>query len=320
MKPTCRLEVNGRIVDFRDRLQSVEITDKEGVSSDLIRVTIVNERQDFALPPKGALLVPVINDTSFGQYEAETVGAQCWPHVIEVTGKAAGFRGREKEVRQRNWDNATLAQVATDIANELGYAPILDPIIGSYAQDWWGQIDESNVAFLERLAKHHDAIFSIKNGNLILAAKGTGKAPSGAGLTPVILREADIIKGTLRFDFGDRSKYKDVAATYTDRGKGERVEVLEHSDEGGTARWRIGEQFGSESEAREAARATAKEMKRRQVTFSCEVWGDPTIRAGAPVQFPTALREVSGLSFIAATAVHAFGRDYRVRLDGHVKT
>lgn len=320
MTPEVRIVVDGREVDFRSRLQSVEIVDKEGVSSDTINLVIANPDQAFPLPSKGAKIEAWINGDYFGSYTAETVSAPCFPHMIEVTGKAAGFKGKEKETRERHWDNSQLSQIVVDIANDFGLSASVDPAVGAYIYDWVGQVNESSVAFLERLAKRHDALFSIKDGRLIFAARGAGRSPSGSELTSSAITSANIVPNTCRFEFSDRSQYAQVAAHYTDRAAGARKEVTVASDDAGTAIWRIGEPFADEAEATSAAKAKAKDMRRRQAKFSVEVVGSTAFRAGAPVQFVGVLREIDGQFFILETATHTVRKTgYRTRLDGHTK-
>ncbi|WP_375261863.1 phage late control D family protein [Palleronia sp.] len=320
MTPNVRIVVDGREVDFRSALQSCEIVDKEGVSSDTINLVIANPDQAIPLPPKGARIEAWISGDYFGSYTAETVSAPCFPHMIEVTGKAAGFKGKEKEPRDRHWDDASLTDIVTDLAGALGMPASVDPEIGAHVYDWIGQVGESPVAFLERLARRHDALFSIKDGRLIFAARGAGRSPSGAELTAATITPAVIVPGTCRFEFSDRSQYAEVAATYTDRAAGERKDVTVPSDGDGIAVWRIGEQFADEAEAKKAATAKAKDMRRRQSTFSVEVVGDTAFRAGAPVRFSGVLREIDGKPFIVETATHTVSKaGYRARLDGHAQ-
>lgn len=320
MTPGMKIVVNGREVDFRSRLQSVEIVDKEGVSSDTINLVIANPDQAFPLPPKGAKIEAWINSDYFGSYTAETISASCFPHVIEVTGKAAGFKGKEKETRERHWDNSQLTKIVADIAEDLGLSASVDGAVGAHVYDWVGQVNESSVAFLERLAKRHDALFSIKDGRLIFAARGAGRSPSGVDLTSSTITSDMIVPNTCRFEFSDRSQYAQVAAHYTDRAAGTRKEVTVPSDDAGTAIWRIGESFADEAEAKSAAASKAKDMRRRQSKFSVEVVGNTAFRAGAPITFAGVLREIDGQPFILETATHTVSKaGYRTRLDGHAK-
>ena len=320
MTPQVEIRVNGNTIDFRSQLQMCEITDKEGVSSDTINLVIANPDRRIALPSKGARIEARINGDYFGSYTAETVSASCFPHMIEVTGKAAGFKGREKEPRDRHWDTTSLSSIVSDVAADLGLPAAVDPEIGAHVYEWIGQVNESPIAFLERLARRHDALFSIKDGNLIFAARGTGRAPSGASLTARVISPADIVQGSCRFEFSDRTQYASVEADYPDRGAGTRRRVNIPSDEDGSAVWRMGEQFADEAEATRAAMAKASDMKRRQSRFSVELIGDTAYRAGAPVRFADTLREIEGRTFIVETATHTIAKTgYRTRLDGHVQ-
>lgn len=325
MKPYFRLAVGGREVDFRSKLKSCEITDKEGVSSDTINFVISNEDQSMSLPRKGVEIEAYARGTGpevfMGKFKAETVTATCFPHNIEVTGKAAGFQGEEKQTKERHWDNSNVSKIVTDIAEGLGLQAAVDPQVGSHTYTWIGQDNESPLAFLERLAKRHDALFSIKNGLVVFAARGAGVSPFGSALTGGVITPERVVVGTCRFDFSDRTKYKRVLARFPDRAQGVKIEIEVESDGAGVSDFRISEQFADEAEARKAATAKAKDLKRRQAKFAVEVVGDPTIRAGAPVSFSGFLPEIDGQSFIVETAVHSLskGSGFRTRLNGHIQ-
>ncbi|MEO1105153.1 MAG: contractile injection system protein, VgrG/Pvc8 family, partial [Pseudomonadota bacterium] len=184
-----------------------------------------------------------------------------------------------------------------------------DSEIGGHVYDWLGQLGESPIHFLERLAERFDALFDVKDGNLIFAKRGTGQSASGAALTPIVVTRGKLLEGTGRVRFSDRFAYKSVTAKFMDREKEDRNEVEEESDpENGEAVYRIRDQFADEAEAKAAAKAKAKQLKRRQATFDCVINGDPAARAGAPLTFAVGRPGVDGLPFTIGTATHRYDK------------
>lgn len=326
MKPQCVVTVDGKPVTehFLRRLSECEITDRDGVSSDSVRLRLDDNppaeipqpgaRIDVSLGYAGAL-VPM------GVFVAEEVDVQCLPYGITVTGKAAEMGGPAKQMHRRHWDHATVEDIVSDIASDLGVAPVVDAAIGAFRYDWIGQIAESNAAFLERLAERHGALFSIKGGRLVFSKRGTGQSATGKGLTGLTITPATLITGSCRVTFSTRSAYRTVKATWMDRTTGQKRTVEIEGDPNGASDFEIGQPFATEAEARSAARAKAGALGRGKMTFSASVLGDPSIRAGAPCQFAGVRSGVDGVSLLIEEAVHRFSKTggYTTDITGAVK-
>lgn len=326
MTPSCRITVDGQLVSgvFMSRILSCEVTDKEGVGSDTVSISL-NDWPVAAIPRKGALIkvwmgYAVSGMAYMGAFTAEEIEAEILPYSLNITGKSANLRNGKKQNRERHWDNKTLGDIVSQVARENGLTAKVDAGLGAHRYDWQAQQNESDIHFLERLAQVHDAIFAIKDGKLIFAARGAGQSTSGANLTPILITPKNLKPGSARVRFTDRTQYKKVKASYTDRAKGKKVDVTEPGDGEGEAVYRIGEQFADEAEAKKAAKAKAKALQRRQATFTAEIVGDPAARAGAPTFFVGCRPGVDGLPFIAETAKHRYSKSgYDIALDGQTK-
>ncbi|KZL16836.1 Phage late control gene D protein (GPD) [Pseudovibrio axinellae] len=79
--------------------------------------------------------------------------------------------------------------------------------------------------FLGAPARRHGALFSIKDGRLVFAKKGSGTSASGKELPVAVISKQQIINGTCRVHFGDRSRDKSVKAFYRAPNKARRVSV-----------------------------------------------------------------------------------------------
>lgn len=326
MTPTCRISVDGTLVSgvFSSRIISCEVTDNEGDYSDTVRIEL-NDYPFAAIPRKGAIIrvwlgYGVAGVAYMGAFTADEIEVHLFPFRMSIAGRGADFRKAAKENRERHWDETTLGDIVRQIASENGWEAKVDPAIGAHFYEWLGQQNESDFAFLQRMADRHGALFSVKDGNLIFARRGAGETTSGEDLTPYTVVPANLLPGTGRVRFSDRTQYKAVKASYTDPATVLKVDVSADSDAEGTAVYRIGEQFADAAEAMAAAKAKAAELKRRQAAFSCTVIGDPTARAGAPLAFAVGRPGVDGLPFIIGTATHRYSKaGYTTALSGESK-
>lgn len=325
--PVAEIKVNGQAVAsiFNERLISVTITDKEGVTSDTISCELNDGHPFAAIPKKGDIITASLGylETGiayFGSFTADDPEVRCLPYGMSVNGKGANVRDQAKQHRSRHWDQKSVKDIVSEIAGENGLSPIIDGEIGAHVYEWFGQQDESDLHVVERLARRHGALFSVKDGKLIFSKKGSGKSAGGSDLTPIVATKANIIEGTCRTTFAHRNKYKNVKARHQDRAQAKPVEVEEDSDDEGTATYTLPEPYADEAEAKTAAKAKAKDLKSETIRTSVDLFGDPSVRAGAPFSYSDVRPELDPLEFIIETATHRLTKGgYIVSVEAKLK-
>lgn len=325
--PRAEIKVNGKPVAslFNERLISVTIVDKEGQTSDTVSCDLNDGNPFAAIPKKGDTIEASLGylETGiafFGRYTLEDPEIRCLPYGMTIKGKAANMRDALKQRRARHWDDKTVGDIVGQIASENGLTAAVDEEIGAHRYAWFGQEDESDIHVVERLARRHDALFSVKDGKLVFARKGSGKSASGKDLTPVVASPANIVIGTCRVNFAHRNKYKKVKARIYDRDKAQQVEIEADSDEEGTADYTIPEPFADEEEAEKAAKSKAGSLKAETIRTSVTVFGDPTIRAGAPFRYSGVRPGVDEIEFVIETATHRIDKGgYTTQIEAKLK-
>lgn len=326
MKPQCVVTVDGKPVteNFLRRLSECEIVDRDGVSSDSVRLRL-DDNPPAEIPQPGARIEVSIGYAGalvpMGSFVAEEVEVECLPYAITVNGKAAEMGGPIKQMHRRHWDDASLKDIVSDIAADLGVTPVVDAALGAFHYDWLGQIAESNAAFLERLAERHGALFSIKDGRLVFAKRGAGRSATGKALTGLVITPDRLITGSCRVTFSTRSAYRTVKASWMDRMTGRKRTVEIQADPNGASDFEIGQPFATEEEAQRGARAKAGALGRGKLTFAASVLGDPSIRAGAPCQFSGVRPGVDGTALLVEEAIHRFSKvgGYTTDIIGSIK-
>lgn len=325
--PVAEISVNGKPAAsiFNERLIGVTITDKEGVTSDTISCELNDGNPFAAIPRKGDTITASLGylETGlafFGSYTADDPEVRCLPYGMTVNGKGANVRDHAKQHRCRHWDKTTVKDIVAQIASENNLSPVVDDEVGSYEYEWFGQQDESDLHVVERLARRHGALFSIKDGKLVFAAKGSGKSASGKELTAVIASPANIVEGTCRTNFAHRNRFGKVKARHHDRYEAELIEVEAESDEQGAADYTLAEPFADEEEARKAAAATARDLKSETIRTSVTLFGDPSIRAGAPFRYSGVRPELDAIEFIIESATHVISKvGYTTQVEAKLK-
>lgn len=223
MNPQCKITIDGKLASgvFMERLTSCEVTDKDGFTSDSVSIEL-NDYPPAAIPRKGAIIRVWMGYSAgsmafMGAFTVDEVEVSVLPYTMSISGKGADFKGDAKSPKTRHWDDKSIKDIVTDIASDLGLSAKVDAAIGAFNYPWIGQQTESGLEFLERLASRHDALFSIKDGNLVFSGRGTGKNASGAALTPVTVTRDMLVEGSTKIRFADRSEVKAVKANWYDR-------------------------------------------------------------------------------------------------------
>jgi phage protein D len=317
MQARVEITVDGKPVAgaFYERLVSLTVTDKEGVSSDTFQADLNDGPPSFlALPRTGAIVEIRLGygETglrSVGRFTVDKVSAECLPYSLSISGKSADLRNSKlKESKERHWDGKTLGDIVGQVAGECGLSAAVDSEIGSYSYDWLGQQDEANVLFLERLARRHNALMTIKDGRLIFANRGSGLSAGGSFVGSVIVTPAIILQGSCTFEANDRTKYRKVVAYYQDKAKAKRVEVDADSDADGDSIYRLTDPYADPAEADKAARAKAKQLKRGEGAAGVTVPGDTSIVAGAPLLFQDVRPGLDGVPYLIDTVTHDYSK------------
>ncbi|KQZ54629.1 late control protein D [Rhizobium sp. Root149] len=317
MKPICIVTIDGQPVAgaFYERLISISVTDKDGEGADTVDIELNDGPPLFlSIPRKGAIIDVQLGYESgglrsLGQFTADKVQPKCLPYSMSISGKSADLRSSKLKARsERHWEGKTLADVVGDLASESGLSPAIDSSIGSVVYPWLAQQDETPIHFLQRLAKRHNALFTVKAGRLIFAEKGGGQSASGAFVGSVLVTPSIILPGTCEFEANDRTRYSKVVAYVQDGDKAKRVEIEAEADADGESVYRLPEPFANLEEADKAAQAKAKDLKRGEGAASVTVLGDTAICAGAPLLFEGVRPGLDGVPYVIDTATHKFSK------------
>lgn len=296
---------------FFDRLVSLLVTDREGIRSDTIEMVFSDDAPHFAQPRRGAVVTASIKGKGgvggfVGRYVIDSVVNDCLPYKITVKGHSADLRSKMKTGKSRHWDGKSVKDIVTQIAGDHELEPRISDVVSRHVYDWIGQQDETDLHFLERLARRHGALFTVKNGALLWLELGAGKTATGVSLPPAVVVTTDIVLGSMKVQDTDVDRFGKVKALYQDHAGAARREVIVDGDTEADGEHVLRQPYSSQDEARLAAEAFAREMLRGLKKVSCSVVGRPSLMAGQPVTFLGVRPGIDGLQFIAETVKHRF--------------
>ena len=217
--PAYMLTLDGADItqNFSDRLIGLTMTDNRGFEADQLDIALDDTDGLVELPPRGASLTlwlgwqgsALVNKGSFTVDEIEHRGA---PDTLTIRGRSADFRGSLNSRREQSWHDTTLGVIVETIAqrNKLT-ASIAEPL-KAIAIPHIDQTQESDAAFLSRLAERNGASVSVKAGKLLFLKAGSAMTASGKPNPQMTVERGDGDRH--QFAIADREAYTGVTAKW----------------------------------------------------------------------------------------------------------
>lgn len=238
LTPVVRLAINGQPFgsETMSRIISVELTDKRGFEADELVIELNDYDGSLAIPQQGDRITLALGFDETGVVDkGEFVFAQFThagsPDTLSITARAADLAETLAEQKEKSWHKQTLYQIVESIAQMHGYTGEKCRIAEQYRQTQIAHIDqtnESDASFLSRLAEQYGAIATVKYGILLFLPEGAAQTASGQAIAPVVITRRSGDRHSFSYD--SANAYNAVRAFYTDRGTGQKKEVLVQKD------------------------------------------------------------------------------------------
>jgi phage protein D len=299
---------------IRPRLLGLTVTTKRGDEADEIDLQLDDTDGKLALPKAGAMLEVKIGwkkGTGVtvglqvkGTFKVDEVGHAGAPDTISLKGRSAEFGGAMATRREHSWHDTTLGQVVQDVAGRHSLKPRCADALALIAVPALVQSRESDLAFLRRLGRAHDAVATIKSGALILSPIGSGKTPSGKALAKATIRRTEC--GPHQYQESTRNAADGVTATWHDRASGARKSVTEGKAAGAK---RIARVYASEASAKRGAKTALSHAKREPATLEFDVaYGRPDLFPETPITVSGFKSEIDAKKWLLVEATHKLDR------------
>lgn len=255
-----------------------------------------------------------------GQFTVDEVEYSGSPDKLTIKAVSASLTtGLRDTTRTKAWEKYSLQGVAEELASKNGLELQYFAEPGPFRRI--DQREESDLAFLNRLAEANGANLKVHDGKLILFSARQGDARAGVLTIPK--------KGSqfspARFNFKEKSEgtgYESCAVTYADPETREVLQCvseakLEVSAEVPTEaesasrqgkRKEINARVESLKEARRLSQSSLRAANKAEVTGSLDVMGHPSLMAGVTIAL-TGFGRFDGSYFIE-TSKHSLSSGY----------
>lgn len=231
LTPVAKLTINGKPfnTDAISRIISISLTDKSGFEADELTVSLSDHDGKLALPPKSAEITIALGyiETGVvdkGSYKITEISWSGAPDTLHITAQSADTSDRFSEAKEKSWHKTSLKEIIESIAAANGYTPIIGKAYQDEKIDHIDQSNESDAAFLSRLAERYDAIATVKHGRLLFVSSGEATTASGQPLPTIRITRNSGDQYTFRYS--NTESYNAVRAYYIDKQTGKKHEVV----------------------------------------------------------------------------------------------
>jgi phage protein D len=300
---------------IKDRLVSLTVADEAGVKSDTVEIVLDDRDGLIEQPLPGAPLVVAMGYREtflipLGAYTFDEWSPSGFPRTVTLRGKAANLGGSIKEQNTRARDKKTLKEIVTKIAGDHSLKYKVAAPLAKIKYDHLDQTEESDIHFLNRIGRDHDAMATVKAGTLIMMARGQGLIVSGLAMLPRPIDPTTVLSysGT----FSTRDLWKTVEAQWHDRKTGRRE--IAKAGGGGPVR-RLRHLHTTKDEAENAA---LWKMERSNNTLSMTAIGDATIAAEGRVLVLGLRNGVDGLWSIKSVQHSISGSGFTTSIEAEL--
>ena len=301
------------------RLMSLQLTECRGDEADRLDLVLSDHDGALEIPAKGAELQlsigwaaeGLVDKGTFIVDEAEHAGT---PDTITVRARSAELTKALRTRAEHSYHATTLGAILQAIAGRQQLQARIDAGLAARAIAHVDQTNESDVNFVSRLARLHDAVATVKRGRLLFLPIVGTKTSTGQAIPSMRLTRADGDRH--RYHTSDRDAYSGVRAYWHDPKRAKRRGVL--VGQSGNAK-RLRDSFANEADARAAAIAEWRRIQRGAATFELTLaLGVPVLAPQTPVRvsgFKPQIDETEWLSIRVTHCVDDAGYTTKVELD-----
>ena len=306
--PSYRLVVDGINITptVNARLVDLQLEETRGEDADQLSLTLSDHDGALQIPRKGVSIAlalgyresGLVDKGTFTVDEAEHSGA---PDVITIRARSADLGRSLRNRREQSWHATTVGTVLQGIALRNGLRLRVAPTLAQRAVAHMDQTNESDLNFLTRLGRLHDAVATVKAGHLLFLPIGQATNSQGLALPTVTITRAD--GDNHRYSQADRDQYTGVRAFWHSAHMGNRRSVLVGTAVNAKV---LKDTSPNEATALQAAQGEWNRIQRGAATLSLTLaHGEPLLTPETPVVVRGFKAQIDGTGWLVVRSSHS---------------
>ncbi len=203
--------------NIRKRLISLSLTDNWGFEADQLDIELDDSDGLMAMPQRNAVLALSLGWkgaalTPKGLFTVDEVEHRGTPDTLTIRARSADFRGSLNTRRDESYHDTTLSHIVQKVAARNKLKATIAAGLGTIKVSHIDQTQETDAAFLTRLASLIGAVAAVKSGSLLFMRPGNGTTVSGKPLPVFTITRQDGDQHS--FSIADRDAYTGVTASW----------------------------------------------------------------------------------------------------------
>lgn len=203
--------------NIRKRLITLSLTDNRGFEADQLDIELDDSDGLMVMPQRNAVLALSLGWegaalTPKGLFTVDEVEHRGSPDTLTIRARSADFRGSLNTRRDESYHDTTLSHIVQKVAARNKLKATIAAGLGTIKVSHIDQTQETDAAFLTRLASLNGAVAVVKNGSLLFMRPGNGTTVSGKPLPVFTLTRQDGDQHS--FSIADRDAYTGVTASW----------------------------------------------------------------------------------------------------------
>ena len=263
LTPLFKLIANNKNVTehIAKNLKSISFNDEDGLKSDKIDITVHGNFKRPQYKDELKLYLYYMEESKEFYCGLFIVQNSTWniDGSVTISATATNFSNSFKELKNRSFEKMSVTDIVSQIATEqnLKIKCDYDEIIYPYK----AQTNESDIAFLGRLAKELNAVYSIKNETIIFLRQDE------KSILKTVTIDANDCDG-LNIKDSNKTFYQSAICKYQDT-KENKIETIEVGSEKPT--YKIQETFTDKSNLEIQAKAKLSQLNKgvKSGSFKC---------------------------------------------------
>jgi len=285
LTPLFKVEIAGR--DYTDRFEpvvkSIDVTDKDGLTSDTCSIVLADNGGQIAMPNGGDPVKIYLGHVTTGVGlvfsgtidEVRSTGNKGGGRELRLSAKGVDASSKAKEPKSKHKDDATFKEVAEDFAEGSDLEIVMSEELAQVKDDYWAMQGESFIAWGQRVSRELGATFKIQDGKAMFIETNSGKTASGKDLPEI---EAAWGDNLLQWDVSPvllRPRHQKVKVEYYDKKEAKlKTKEVEVDSKGTSAEFSTRIFASSEEGAERKAKSGKKRVERSSGEGSVTILGN----------------------------------------------
>ena len=198
--------------------------------------------------------------------------------VLAVTARSVSLKGKAKQPQEKHWEKKPLSSILQEAGEQAGISMQVHQDFASVIPDWEAMDAESFIAFGERLAREHGAVFRIEGKRGVFVPYGA--SASGAGLSAITITREVLISASGFTPVTDRPRLKEKVESYYDLDDAKRLAERYASGDTVDADGQAVFSAADKDTAKRRAKAGAEKANRDKASGTVTINGDATGQPG----------------------------------------